>query len=291
MSGGSLRAALALSVAVLAGGAIAGAAGEQAATVAERAIRKDPPHRALLVSDSAWLGIKTYGAIDAIRGFDHMLDLASCRRRVSPSCRNYDGHVPIPLHDEVEWREGSFDTLLVATGYNDSDHDFRSDVDAIVGLARTNGYRRVVWITLRSNVSYVSPGSAGFAQVFENNNATLADIVASGRHPELVIADWAGYAGDRSDWFAPDGIHLRVAGPWAAADYVSRKMAHLDGRPCPMPRSSGGVPENPCPDPDVTGAVADLFGLYPIGWPNPTAGFRMEWEGHGSWPAPPWWQR
>jgi hypothetical protein len=84
------------------------------------------PDTGLLISDSAWLGIKTYGAIDAVQGEEHMLDLASCRRRVSPSCRNYDGHVPITLYEELEWRGRSFHTLVVATGYNDSDRNFRA---------------------------------------------------------------------------------------------------------------------------------------------------------------------
>lgn len=270
---------------VLAIGGVA-AARISTATVSERAVRLSDQSRALLVSDSAWLGIKTYGAIDAVRGFEHTLDLASCRRRVSPSCRNYDGHVPIPLYEEVEWRNGTFDTLIVATGYNDSDHDFRSDLDAIVALARANGYRRIVWVTLRSNVTYTSPGNSGYAAVFDRNNTTLREVVASGVHPEIVVADWAVYARDRPEWFAADGIHLRRAGPFAAADYVSRKMAFLDGRPCPLDGAVGVV----CPDPDVTGAVVDIEALYPVLQPNPTAGFFMEWEGSGSWPDPPWWQ-
>jgi len=276
---------------ILAVGGIASAQGGFSAAVDRQATRADPQHRALLISDSAWLGIKTYGAIDAMQGFEHTLDLASCRRRVTASCRNYDGHVPIPLYDEVEWREGTHDTLIVATGYNDSDHNFRDDVDAIVALTRANGYRRIVWVTLRSNVSYTSPDNAGYAKVFENNNAALAELVATGRYPEIVIADWATYAGDRPQWFAHDGIHLRSHGPWAAADYVSRKMAFLDGRGCPMPLRRGVAPEVPCPDPDVTGPVVNLLGIYPIGEPNPTTGFFMEWEGSGSWPDQPWWER
>lgn len=255
------------------------------ATVSMRAERVETPSRALLVSDSAWLGIKTYGAKDAMQGFDHWLDLASCRRRVAPSCRNYDGHVPITMLDEVAWRGGTFDTLIVATGYNDSDRTFRSDVDRIVAMTRDYGYRRIVWVTLRSNVSYTSPGNAGFGEVFERNNRTLRELVDSGAYPEIVIADWATYARDRHEWFARDGIHLRGDGPWAAADYVSRKIAHLDRRPCP----ADGTPATVCPDPDATGAVIALGALYPIGAPNPTAGFHMEWEGRGAWPGPPWW--
>lgn len=275
----------------LAGAAAASGATSSTAGVVETPARRvEAPTPMLLVSDSAWLGIKTYGAIDAVQGVDHMLDLASCRRRVRRSCTNYDGHVPITLYDEVAWRGAGYDTLVVATGYNDSDHEFESDVDAIVELVRRHGYRRVVWLTLRANVSYTSPGDAGFAEVFERNNRTLRELVTSGKYPELVVADWATYSRDRHEWFAGDGIHLRNDGPWAAADYISRKLAFLDGRRCPMPVRSGETPPDPCPDPDGAPASVDLPGIYPIGSANPTAGFHMEWEGHGAWPAPPWWQ-
>ena len=260
------------------------------ATVDERADRVAPVEQpVLLVSDSAWLGIKTYGAKDALRGVDHVMDLASCRRRVTGSCRNYDGHVPITLLNELGAHGTHFHTLVVATGYNDSDHNFRSDVDTIVRRARELGYERIVWLTLRANVSYQSPDDYGFDQVFRNNNAALRDIVAAGTYPEIVIADWATYAHDRTEWFARDGIHLRTAGPWAAADYISRKLAHLDGRPCPMPASPGAAAVDPCPDPDASPPAVDLYGIYPIGEANPTAGFFMEWEGSGAWPATPWW--
>ncbi len=282
---------IAAAVAVVVGAAgVSAAVGQSPAVVSEPAVRLSSHDRALLISDSAWLGIKTYGAVDSVRGFEHMLDLASCRRRVVTSCRNYDGHVPIPLYDEVAWRKGVYNTLIVATGYNDSDRNFRADVDAIVDLTRRLGYERIVWLTLRENVTYRSPGDAGFAAVFERSNATLRELAASGEYPELVVADWAVYARDRSEWFAGDGIHLRNAGPWAAGDYVSRKIASLDGGPCAMPLRAGDPVQDPCPDPDATGVIADLESIYPIGVPAPRDPFVLEWEGFSSWPGPPWWQ-
>ena len=119
----------------------------------------------------------------------------------------------------------------------------------------------------------------------------LADIVAAGTYPELVIADWAGYAKHQDPWFANDGIHLRREGPWAAADYISRKLAFLEDRACPQPDRPGVPIADPCPDPDVMGPTIDLRDLYPIGEPNPTTGFQMEWAGHSSWPSPAWWER
>lgn len=259
------------------------------ASVETAAERLDSQARALLVSDSAWLGLKTYGAVDSVQGFEHTLDLASCRRRVVPSCRNYDGHVPITLADEVVLRSGAYDTLIVATGYNDSDHNFLDDVATVMALARERHYRRVVWLTLRSNVTYTSPDDAGFAAVFGNNNVALAELVAADTYPELVIADWAAYARDQSDWFASDGIHLRRAGPWAAGDYISRKLAFLDDRPCPQPVTAGASPQAPCPDPDVTGVVVDIGAVYPVGATCAIEPFAMEWAGRSSWPEPPCW--
>lgn len=285
-----MRRLVILIVVVLAGGsvALAATAGE-VATVEREAVRVGPPQPALLVSDSAWLGIKIYGSIDAVQGFDHVLELASCRRRVARSCTNYNGFVPITLLDELAVYGDNYHTLIVATGYNDSDHRFAAEVDIIVRRTRELGYERVVWLTLRANVAYTSPDDSGFDEVFRNNNETLRQLVASGEYPELVIADWATYAHDEPGWFAGDGIHVRGEGPWAAADYISRKIAFLDARPCPLPLAAGDAVPNPCPDPDATGPVVDIGSLYPVGLPNPTAEFMLEFEGHGAWPDAPWW--
>lgn len=250
-----------------------------------------PRGRTLLISDSAWLGFKLYGAMDSVQGFDHTLALASCRRRVSTSCTNFDGFVPITLREELDNHPDGFETLIVATGYNDHDNSFVDEVESITTLARSHGYRRVVWLTLRSNVSYSSPDDAGFAEVFERSNTKLKQILDDGTYPELVIADWARFARDRDEWFSADGIHLRQAGAYAAGDYVSRKMAFLDGRSCPQPSSAGSEPTNPCPDPDVVGPVIDLGSLYPLNERGPDAGFQLSWEGSGSWPAVSWWER
>ena len=247
--------------------ATAFAATPEAATVERAAARVAPPDRALLISDSAWLGIHFYGTVDAVRGFPHTLALASCRRRVVRSCTNYDGFVPATLLDVVRDQDDSYSTLIVATGYNDSDRAFASEFDTIVATARELGYRRIVWLTPRPH----HPVPA---------------------HPDVVIADWATYARTPPDgWFAPDGIHLRTPGTYAAGDYISRKLAHLDGRACPAPLRSGEVPPDPCPDPDDTGAIVDLESVYPLDRQAPRPSFQMEFVGHGAWPEPAWWER
>ncbi len=279
-------------------GAASGAPIDRPVTVASPAVRlrvpTSPPtptipDTALLISDSAWLGMQFYAGVDQVQGFEHTLSLASCRRRVATSCTNYDGYVPITVYEEVEAAAPGFATLIVATGYNDGDARFAQDIDAIATLARTKGYRRIVWLTLRANVTYTSPGNSGFAEVFERSNATLKRVVAEGVHPEIVVADWATYARDQPTWFAADGIHLRRLGGYAAGDYISRKMAFLDARACPQPAGAGVAPLDPCPDPDVHGAVIDLASIYPVdrsqGLP-----FTLRYVGSSSWPEPPWWR-
>ncbi|MGK0274969.1 MAG: hypothetical protein ACI9N0_001350 [Ilumatobacter sp.] len=290
-----------LLVATVVAVAVAGPAIDaRGASASEAAVRLAPPppsHSgvgapALLISDSAWLGMYLYGGgLDTVQGFEHTLALASCRRRVVTSCTNYDGYVPITLIEELKNHPVGFATLIVATGYNDDDRAFRNELDTIIAVARNLGYERVVWLTLRSNVTYVSPGDAGFAEVFGNNNEMLVDIAASGAYPELFIADWAVYARDQSAWFSGDGIHLRRRGSYAAGDYVSRKMAYLDQRACPQPLAQGGPVFDPCPDPDIQGPLVDLDSLYPVDQqPQPSAPFLLNFEGSGSWPAPPWWE-
>lgn len=277
-------------LAASAGVAVAAAIGD-GATAHRTAVRVDPPDRALLVSDSAWLGIHFYGTVDAVQGFDHTLALASCRRRVVVSCRNYDGFVPDTLIETLGSLGSAYSTLIVATGYNDSDQAFAEEFETIVATAEGLGYRRVVWLTLRTTgVTYVSPDSFGAAAVFERNNATLADLVGSGAYPLVHLADWASYADQHPEWFAPDGIHLRTLGTYAASDYISRKMAHLDGRACPEPVDADGAPDDPCPDPDATGPVVDLAAVYPLDRAAPRPAFSLEFMGHGSWPDPPWWE-
>ena len=271
--------------------AVAGPA-TSGATVSRTAERARSADRSILISDSAWLGIHFYGSIDAVQGFHHTLALASCRRRVVTSCRNYDGFVPPTLLDTLASTGPGHSTLIVATGYNDSDRAFADEFRTIVDLARSLDFRRIVWLTLRTaGVSYESPGSSGYAAVFDRNNRSLMELVASGEFPEVHVADWARYAAGHPEWFAPDGIHLRRVGTYAASDYISRKMAALNDRPCPLPLAAGSIPPAPCPDPDVTGPIVDLAGVYPLDRPAPAPAFQMEFVGRGSWPDLPWWER
>ena len=218
-----------------------------------------PPGNAavLMISDSAFAGIRWHGALAYLQGASWDARLESCRRLVGVSCRGREGYAPRTAATELSTvLAGSNHILVVATGYNDWSGLFPWGVDAVMSQARTKGIDRVVWLTYRENVGYVSPGGMSNHSSFERNNGYLRSVIGSGRYPELVLADWNSYSRGRPSWVTFDGVHLTAAGAPEAARYVSRKLAHLERRPCPIglggPTTSGGW----CADPDVTGPPA-----------------------------------
>ena len=233
------------------------------------ALRMEPPQPVLIVGDSAIAAIRWVpGAATAVLGIDHTLDLESCRRLVAPSCRGREGRTPPTALEAIRATRGTYHTVVVATGYNDAAPGFEASFRAVVDQARAQGVERIVWFTLRENAAYVPPGAPDQQAMYPEMNTTLRRLVASGAYPDVVIADWHAYTTSRAHWFAADGVHYGPVGAWAAADYVSRTMAFLDGRPCPMPIVPGGRRPDPCPDPDLTGPVADIEALYSFGTPG-----------------------
>ncbi len=251
-----------LSGTVLALGGVGGAA-ELPQRAADRVA---PPQAAVVVGDSAIAALRWVpGADNAVIGFEHTLDLESCRRLYFTSCMGREGRRPPTVYAALEFHNRKYKTLVVATGYNEGASTMLTSFQNVVSRARGYGYERIVWFTLRSDVDYVSPGSIGNHLAFAESNAVIRAAIATGEYRDVTLADWGGYTAARPEWFTTDGVHYRAAGAWAAADYLSRKMAFLDARACPMPIAPGQAPPNPCPDPDVTGPVADIEALYPIG--------------------------
>jgi hypothetical protein len=243
---------------LLCGAAVAAAPVDRAADAPSApAVRLDPPTitRALVLGDSALAALDWVPAAQqAVLGFDATLDLEACRRLYLPSCPSSGGRLPPTAYEELAMHGPDFDVLVVAVGYNDVASVTATSFQHVVERARLMGYDRIVWWTLRTP-------SAGFAE----RNAVIAAQLASGDYPDVVLADWGGYSAGMGHWFVADGVHFRPLGAWAAADYLTRKMAFLEGRVCPVPLSPTVDPENPCPDPDVTGPLASIDALYPIG--------------------------
>jgi hypothetical protein len=221
-----------------------------------------PPARALLVGDSTLAGVRWYGTTEALLGYPYVLTAESCRRLATASCRGREGYTPTNAVTAIRNASGSFGTVVIMGGYDDWWTVFSSSFDQVVAAARAKGARTIVWLTYREGVGYVNPSGSSANVAFVKNNEILREKMASGQFPDVVLADWNGYTATTSGWLASDGIHLTLAGSYAAADYISRHLAHLENRACPMPWVAGAAVDVPCPNPDVHGPVADIMSLY-----------------------------
>ena len=208
----------------------------------------------VFVSDSSFAGIRWNGAIPWLQGaaFDNRLE--SCRRLIGSSCRGREGYTPRTVEYEIATATpGRYRMAIVAAGYNDSAITFALALDAVIAMARSRGIDRVMWTTYRENVGYVSPAGASNSASFVSMNQALRSAAASGRYPELLIADWQTYSFVQASWFTTDGVHFTESGARAAAEYVSRKLAAVERRPCPVAVGGSSSPGGWCADPDVTG--------------------------------------
>ena len=221
-----------------------------------------PPARALLVGDSTLAGVRWYGTTEALLGYPYVLTAESCRRLATASCRGREGYTPTNAVTAIRNASGTFGTVVIMAGYDDWWTVFSSSFDQVVAAARAKGARKIVWLTFREGVGYVNPSGASANEAFVKNNEILHAKVDSGQFPDVVLADWKTYTAATPGWLASDGIHLTLAGSFGAADYISRWLAHLENRACPMPWVVGAAVDVPCPNPDVHGPVADILSLY-----------------------------
>jgi len=224
--------------------------------------------KAVIISDSAMAGVRWQGALDGFRGFDADDRLESCRRLVATSCNGREGRRPATALAEINSLAppGPTDVLIIAVGYNDFSGRFATDLRMILNAARAKGFTTVAWVNYRDEVSYTLPRDYNGARSnYAQMNAELDALLASGEYPELRVWDLDGYTEDTVGWFTSDGVHERRLGAWGVADWVSRQMAHLDNKPCPMAWRPLWRQNLVCPDPDELPDIygyPDLVGLY-----------------------------
>ncbi len=209
--------------------------------------------RVIMVSDSAFAGIRWSGALGLLQGASFDARLESCRRVIGQSCRGREGYAPPNVIDEIRSLPPGYDVAIIAAGYNDFASLFPAGVDLVVREARARGIQRVVWMTHRELVGYRAPGGATQSSTFASHNRALRAAVASGLYPELILADWNTYTANRRWWLSSDGVHLTAEGSQAAAQYTTRTLAALERRPCPVGVGGASTPGGWCARPDVTG--------------------------------------
>lgn len=229
-----------------------------------------PPRSAVIISDSAMAGIRWNGALGGFRGFFADDRLQSCRRLVARSCNGREGIRPRTALNEVRSLAPAqpTDVLVIAVGYNDWHVGFEWQSRMVLDAARQKGFRYVAWVTYRELVGYTLPSDSNVSRSsYAYMNAELRNIVASGEYPELRLWDLDGYTRGVAGWFTSDGVHELRRGSWGVADWISRHMAAIDGRPCAMPWRPQDAIEEICQNPDPLAYVRgwpDITGLYGV---------------------------
>ncbi|MFK7917504.1 MAG: hypothetical protein AB8G14_05470 [Ilumatobacter sp.] len=220
------------------------------------------PRRVLMVGDSTLAVVRNVRPTqDLFVGFDPVLDAQGCRRLVWPSCfSDSDFRTPNTVEEAILSTSGVVDVVVVMAGYNDWHDPFGTFVDTIMQAARSKGARQVVWLTFSEGRQPKSSATA--IEVYAENTRDL--WASAPRHSDLVIADWRNYNARSNGWMSPDGVHLTTRGGYGLADYISRWIAHLDGRACTAALTPGGVPQNPCPNPNSAQRLPDIAGLYGV---------------------------
>src|SRR6056297_309877 len=238
----------------------------QPATTTTTQPPRSEPRRVLVIGDSSAAGMRwTGGATTALRGARFTLDLESCRRLVEPSCNGREGYTPSTALDALRFHAlGGHASLIMVTGYNDLDRNFDAAFDLIVAEARAQGIDTILWATYREDVGYQLPNGASSA--YNRMNEALALRVLSGQYPELRLLDWWAYTRDAPHWLSSDGVHFPRAGAFGMADFITRTLAALDRRPCPVPWELLTEPADPCPPPleelERRGSVPGVMLLY-----------------------------
>lgn len=231
----------------------------------------DPPadRRVTIIGDSAMAGLRWNGAYGGLQGFDAVPILESCRRLSTWSCRGREGYAPRSARAHIDSvpPAGPEDILVVATGYNDWHGTFAADFDAVIDAARRKGFHHIAWVDYRSDVGYRLPGSGGTQSNYGEMNRVIAEKLASGAFPDVRRWSLDSYSAGSVGWFTYDGVHQTRLGSFGVADWISRHVRAFDDRPCALPWTVGGTPDDPCPNPDeVRGArgLPDIPGLYGV---------------------------
>ena len=216
-----------------------------------------PRQRVLAIGDSSLAGIHRNQATAQLQGASFDLRAVGCRRLVRASCNLGNDFPPPTAYEELLAAPvGWYDVVVIMTGYNDQMPQFASHVPQVIGAARAAGIRRIVWITHAREFRFDHGGASAF-QVYEHHNAVIRANAAVA--VDVQAFEWSAVTRQATHWLYPDGIHLRPTGGRAAADFISRAVAHITGQPCPTPDAQFSTER--CPDPGTRPPV-DVDALY-----------------------------
>ena len=112
------------------------------------------------------------------------------------------------------------EAMVVMAGYDDA--SITDAADQVMAEAEAQGVVRVMWLTYRTNTSYVLPGGVAANTLYASHNNELA--AAARRHSDLQILDWDKFTVNQTTWFAADGIHLTADGATGLATFIKSAL-------------------------------------------------------------------
>lgn len=215
----------------------------------------DRSNRVYLVGDSTLAALRWYGTHSTLKPYDYILDAESCRRVIGVSCRGREGYTPANALQAMQAHASELgDTVVAMIGYDDSGVVFASAVDQFMALAQQLGVKKVIWLTFKTDVSYVGPTYASNDTTYKSNNKILTEKAA--QYPgKLFLADWNTEAAAHPTWLERDGVHLTLAGSIGAGNFIKATLDKIaPGRCSDTGKTQGTAPLTPSATLDATPA-------------------------------------
>jgi hypothetical protein len=180
-----------------------------------------PPPRVTIFGDSVADSLRYVPEARELlgNGLDLRLEIAPCRRLVSPGCP-YQGVRPESVLDIVQFSPlvTLGDLVVVDVGYNEPAADYETDMSQVAIALVKLGVEHVLWLTMREQT---------------DNYRSINDSIRTNarRWPQMQIVDWDA-ASRGQDWFQADGLHLNADGARGLATVLRANILAACGSPC-----------------------------------------------------------
>jgi hypothetical protein len=230
------------------------------ATSPEQASARSAP-TVTFIGDSTMAGLKSADRSRILGVVPGRIEAFSCRRLIAKSCgRRVQPPNTMDVMRQFNGQLG--DAVVIMAGYDDS--DIGPAIDALVGEARKQGVRSVIWLTYRTGVPYIGPRSVSNDATFRRNNDQLR--AATTRNPELILADWDTIGRAHPTWFTRDGIHITAAGSAGLATFLINTMQSVDVGRCRVGTEPAAVTRvvGPSRSADLPSTTPGLIATTPV---------------------------
>ena len=145
--------------------------------------------------------------------FDVTLEVWGCQKLVDPGCIEGNVEQPSALELIRKHRDKNFGIVVVATGYNDTGHEYlRRSIRKIHAEVAGQG-AGLMWLTYRENGN-VKIKARAFNKVVKNESRRL----------KSAVMDWANIARRQKHWFTGDSVHMNAHGGIRLGNHLRRAL-------------------------------------------------------------------